>query len=104
MLQKAKRGTSLMPQWLRFCASDAGHVGSISGQGSVPHAMWHGPPKENKNKQNQQKWIKSEEVSEGGCRTLREGASLEEGGGLERKALPEGQSGHVCLAPLRARL
>ena len=52
-----------MVQWLRFCPSDAGHMGSISGQGSVPHAMWHGPPKENKNKQNQQKWIESEEVS-----------------------------------------
>ena len=43
-------------------------------------------------------------ASEGGCGTLREGASLEEGGGPERKALPEGQNGHACLAPLRARL
>ena len=25
-----------MVQWLRFCASDAGHMGSVSGQGSVP--------------------------------------------------------------------
>ena len=37
-------GTSLAIQWLRFCASNAGGMGSIPGQGTkIPHAT--GPKK-----------------------------------------------------------
>ena len=36
-------GTSLVVQWLRFCASSAGGTGSILGWGTgIPHATWHG--------------------------------------------------------------
>ena len=35
------QGTSLAVQWLRFCASTAGGVDSIPGQGTkIPHAAW----------------------------------------------------------------
>ena len=40
-------GTSLVVQWLRLCASSAGSMGSIPGQGTkIPHAMWRGKKKE----------------------------------------------------------
>ena len=36
-------GTSLVVQWLRLRTSNAGDVGSISGQGTkIPHAAWCG--------------------------------------------------------------
>ena len=36
--EKGKRETSLVVQWLRFCASNAGKAGSMPGQGTkVPH-------------------------------------------------------------------
>ena len=36
-------GTSLVVQWLRLHASNAGTVGSIPGQGTkIPYAVWHG--------------------------------------------------------------
>ena len=42
-------GTSLVVQWLRLCASNAGGVGSIPGQGAkIPYASW---PKKPKHKQ-----------------------------------------------------
>ena len=32
-----------MVQWLGFCASTAGGLGSIPGQGTkIPYVMWHG--------------------------------------------------------------
>ena len=32
----------LAVQWIRLCASNAGGVGSISGQGTkIPYALWH---------------------------------------------------------------
>ena len=38
-------GTSLVVQWLRLCASDAGGTGSIPGRGTkIPHAVQHGSP------------------------------------------------------------
>ena len=40
-LKCTHRGTSLAVQWLRICASTAGHTGSIPGQGSSTcHVMW----------------------------------------------------------------
>ena len=37
------RGTSLVIQWLRLCASTAGGAGSIPGQGTdILHAAWCG--------------------------------------------------------------
>ena len=36
-----QQGTSLAVQWLRLCASTAGGMGSIPGQGTkIPHAVW----------------------------------------------------------------
>ena len=36
-------GTSLVVQWLRLCAPNAGGVGSIPGKGTkIPHATQHG--------------------------------------------------------------
>ena len=36
-------GTSLVIQWLRLCASNAGATRSIPGQGTkIPHAAWSG--------------------------------------------------------------
>ena len=44
-------GTSLVFQWLKLCASNAGGVGLIPGQGTkIPHASWQ---KKNKNKKTQ---------------------------------------------------
>ena len=40
--QMRKVGTSLVVQWLRLCADNAGGVGLIPGQGiKIPHAMQH---------------------------------------------------------------
>ena len=45
-------GTSLVVQWLRFCALNAGDTGLIPGWGTkILHASQHGPPKI-KNKKN----------------------------------------------------
>ena len=39
-------GTSLAVQWLRFCASNAGGMGSIPGGGTkIPHAACHSQKK-----------------------------------------------------------
>ena len=39
-------GTSLEVQWLRLCASNAGGMGSITGQGTkIPHAVRRGQKK-----------------------------------------------------------
>ena len=39
-------GTSLVVQWLGFCAPTAGDTGSIPGRGTkILHAVWHSPPK-----------------------------------------------------------
>ena len=39
-------GNSLAVQWLRLCASNAGSMGSIPGQGTkIPHAMRCGQKK-----------------------------------------------------------
>ena len=41
-LKSLLQGTSLMVQWLRLCASNAGGVGLIPGQGTmIPHAGRH---------------------------------------------------------------
>ena len=35
-------GTSLVVQWLRLCASYAGGLGSVPGQGTkISHAVWY---------------------------------------------------------------
>ena len=40
---KKMNGTSLVAQWLRLHAPEAGDMGSIPGQGTkIPHAAWHG--------------------------------------------------------------
>ena len=40
------RGTSLVAQWLRLCAPNAGDLGSIPGQGTIiPHVAQHGQKK-----------------------------------------------------------
>ena len=42
-------GTSLVVQWLRFCASNARSAGSIPGWGTkIPHAVQHGQKKKKK--------------------------------------------------------
>ena len=47
--------TSLAVQWLRFCTSNAGDMGSIPGPGTkISHAVW---PNNNNNFKNK-KWIK----------------------------------------------
>ena len=38
-VQNHKRGTSLVVQWLRPCASNAGGLGSIPGQGTYSHML-----------------------------------------------------------------
>ena len=44
------RGTSLVVQWLRLCASNAGIAGSISGWGTkIPYAVW--PEREKKSRE-----------------------------------------------------
>ena len=49
-LQSSKKGTSLVAQWLRLCASNARGVGLIPGQGTkIPHAIQCGQKKK-KNK------------------------------------------------------
>ena len=41
--------TSLVVQWLRFCASNAGGAGSSPGRGTkIPHAVQHGQKKKKK--------------------------------------------------------
>ena len=41
---KIQPGTSLVVQWLRLHASNAGGAGSIPGRGTkIPHTAWHGP-------------------------------------------------------------
>ena len=43
------RGTSLVVQWLRLCAPNAGGTGSIPGQGTkIPHATRHSPKEKKK--------------------------------------------------------
>ena len=37
--KEAVRGTSLMGQWLRLCAPNAGGLGSIPGQGTIAHML-----------------------------------------------------------------
>ena len=45
--------TSLVVQWLRLCASTAGGLGLIPGQGTkIPHATWHNQKKKNKKTKN----------------------------------------------------
>ena len=42
-------GTSLVVQWLRLCAPNAGGMGSIPGLGTkIPHAVWCSQKKEKK--------------------------------------------------------
>ena len=46
---KLKVGISLVIQWLRFCTSTSGGVGSIPGQGTkIPHTEWCGQKKKKK--------------------------------------------------------
>ena len=41
--KKKNAGTCLAVQWLGFCASNVGYVGSIPDSGSkIPHATWCG--------------------------------------------------------------
>ena len=52
----ALAGTSLAVQWLRLCASTAGGMGSIPGQGSkILHTKWHGQKKKRKRKKKEKK-------------------------------------------------
>ena len=52
-IKKIYIGTSLVAQWLRFCASTIGGVGLIPGQGTkIPHATWCGQKKKEKRKEN----------------------------------------------------
>ena len=48
-------------QWLGLCASTAGDMGSIPGQGTkIPHAVWHGQKQnqdQNKPNKNMLEWI-----------------------------------------------
>ena len=40
-VKNPSQGTSLAVQWLRPCASIAGDIGSIPGQGTkIPHVKW----------------------------------------------------------------
>ena len=40
-IKKPDRGTSLVVQWLRICASIAAGMGLIPGrEAKIPHAMW----------------------------------------------------------------
>ena len=42
MTEKKTLGTSLVVQWLRLLAPNAGGMGPIPGQGTkIPHATWH---------------------------------------------------------------
>ena len=50
LIKKEKNGTSLVVQWLRLCASNAGGMGSIPGWGSSAcHVVW--PKKKKKKKE-----------------------------------------------------
>ena len=58
--RKWEEGTSLVVQWLRFCTSTAGVVGSIPGwETKVPQATW-----QDKNKQIDKKQKKMKRVFE----------------------------------------
>ena len=49
LVKKVNRGTSLVVQWLRLCASTAGGTGLIPGQETKTlHAVWCDPPNHNK--------------------------------------------------------
>ena len=49
-------GTSLAVQWLRLCASQAGGVGLIPGQGTeIPHAAWCGQKRKGGKKKKKKK-------------------------------------------------
>ena len=42
LIYRNQLGTSLVVQWLGFCASTAGDIGLIPGRGTkIPHATWH---------------------------------------------------------------
>ena len=46
-------------QWLGLCASTAGGMGSIPGQGTkIPHAVWHGQKQNQDQKQTKQKYAR----------------------------------------------
>ena len=41
MVKNPLAGTSMVVQWLRICAANAGLTGSIPGRGPrIPHAVW----------------------------------------------------------------
>ena len=49
-IKKKKLGTSLVVQWLRLHASNAGGAGSLPGWGTkIPHAPQHGSAKKKRN-------------------------------------------------------
>ena len=51
--EQGTMGTSLAVQWLRLCASSAGGMGSIPGQGTkIPHATQRGK----KTEKNKEQW------------------------------------------------
>ena len=39
MIESKRMGTSLVAQWLRLCAPNAGGLGSIPGQGTRSHML-----------------------------------------------------------------
>ena len=48
--ENRERGSFLVVQWLRLCASTAGDMGWIPGQGAkISHAMWQGQKEKKKN-------------------------------------------------------
>ena len=56
-------GTSLVAQWLRLCASNAGGVGSIPGQGTkTPHATKHDQKTRTKKKKKQETQRKQKDL------------------------------------------
>ena len=51
MTEKKTLGTSLVVQWLRLLAPNAGGMGPIPGQGTkIPHATWHDQKKKKEKK------------------------------------------------------
>ena len=49
--QLAKRREAIRQKWKGLCASSAGCLGSIPGQGTkIPHAAWHGQKKKKRQK------------------------------------------------------
>ena len=57
--KKASSGTSLAVQWLRLCASSAGDVGLIPGQGTkILHAVGRGQKKKKTTKTKNQNWVR----------------------------------------------